>query len=479
MLMHDFMTILFAASEAAPFATTGGLGEVLAALPRFVSECGHEVVVVLPGYPALMAGAAPVDVQFSLPIGDSLQPVNVFERTQPDGQQILLIHNEALFGRPGIYGDALASYPDNALRFIFFSRAVVELAKRLEPLPQILHLHDWQTALVPALVSEQKLPFRTVLSLHNVAYQGSFPMADFACTNLPSRWLTHEGFEFYGSLNLLKGGILTADALTTVSEVYRRQILTKESGSGLHAVLASRADRLHTVPNGVDVERWNPESAELICAPFSTDQPQGKHICRAALLSELNLVPNPACPVFAMNGRLADQKGYDLLIPLLPKLLAADARLIIAADGDAALRKDLLAACRQHSGKMAFLPNPDPNFSHRLFAGADVLLVPSHFEPCGLAPLNAMRLGTIPLAHATGGLLENLADFDASTGQGNAFLFGPDTQEALWDTLARVIDLFNHPKTWAIPMHNAMHANFPWTRAAQALDALYRRLAQP
>ena len=475
--MRFIMMILFAASEIAPYATTGGLGEVLAALPRYVAEIGHDVVVVLPGYPALMKDATPVNVQFSLPVGDSLQPVNVFECTQPDGQQILLIHNEALFGRPGLYSNAGETYPDNALRFIFFSRAIVELAKRLEPSPQILHLHDWQTALVPALVAEQQLPFRTVLSLHNVAYQGSFPMAEFACTNLPSRWITPHGFEFYGSMNLLKGGILTVDLLTTVSEVYRKQILTPSGGSGLHSVLTERASQLFVVQNGVDSERWNPENPEIVCAPFSIDQLQGKLICREALLSEVQLASQPAAPVFAMLGRLADHKSYDLLLPLLPKLLAADARLIIAGDGDVALRKDLLAACRQHPHKMAFLPFPDPDFPQRLFAGADVLIVPSHFEPCGLAPLNAMRLGALPLAHATGGLLENLFDFDPTSEKGNALLYKPDSSEALWDALLRTLDLFTNKTAWETLMSNAMRSTFPWANAAESLDHLYKKLA--
>ncbi len=472
------MMILFAASEVAPFASTGALGEVLAVLPRLVSEMGHDVVVVLPGYPALMEDAIPLDVRFSLPVGDSLQPVTVYERSQPDGPQVLLIHNEALFGRPGLYGDAFEPYKDNALRFIFFSRAVVELAKRLEPSPQVLHLHDWQTALVPALVAEQQLPFHTVLSLHNVAYQGSFAMAEFACTNLPGRWLTHDGFEFYGSMNLLKGGILTADALTTVSDVYRNQILTPAGGSGLHPLLTNRANDLHTVPSGVDLDRWNPENAEGEYAPFSAHQPEGKLVCRAALLAELELAPNPSAPVFVMLGRLADKKGYDLLFPLLPKLLSADARLIIAGDQDPSLHKDLLAACRQHPGKMTFVASSGSDFTKHLFAGADILLVPSHFDPLSVAPLNAMRFGTVPVALANGGLLEHFSDFDPATGQGNAILFAHDTSEAFWDAIVRAITLFGKSATWKIPMTNAMNARFPWTRAAETLDRLYRKLVE-
>jgi starch synthase len=464
------MTILFAASEVAPDAATGGLGEVLASLPRFLEALGHDVVVVLPGYPALMADATPVDVRFSLSVGDALQPVTVYEKIQADGTQLLLIHNDALFGRPGIYGDASAAYPDNAVRFIFFSRAVVELAKRLQPSPSILHLHDWQTALVPAIVREQRLPFHTVLTLHNAAYQGSFPASDFALTNLPFHWMAPTGLEFYGALNLLKGGILTADALTTVSSTYRRELLTPEGGCGLHEVLRGRADAFHVIPNGVDPERWNPEPL------FSAEAPEGKAKCRAALLVETGLRPNPTGPVFAMFARLADQKGFDVLLPLLPRLFTDDVRLIVAGDGSATLRRDLLAACRQHPAKFAFLPEWDFEFPERLFAGADALLVPSHFEPCGLAPLNALRFGTIPVAHATGGLLENLADYDPATRTGNALLYRNDSSAALWDAIGRASALFRDKPAWEQPVRNAMRTVLSWETSARALDSLYRRL---
>ena len=474
------MTVLFAASEIAPEASTGGLGEVLAALPRSLGDAadeGHVVAVALPGYPALMKGATPLEVSFSLSVGDSLQPVQVFERTQPDGTQLLLIHNEALFGRPGLYGSSTSIYPDNAQRFIFFSRAVVELAKRMSPAPQIIHAHDWQTALIPALVKEQNLPFKTVLSLHNLAYQGSFPASDFAFTNLPHHWMAPAGLEFYGSMNLLKGGILAADALTTVSAVYRREILTSEGGFGLHSVLQQRASELHTVPNGVDPGRWNPAENSILAAPFTAASPEEKKNCRTHLLQELNLLPAPKGVVFAMMGRLADQKGFDLLLPLLPRLLASDSRLVIAGDGEPTLRADLLSACRQHPHKLAFLPSWDATFPQRLFAGADVLLVPSHFEPCGLAPLQALRFGCVPVAHATGGLVENLSDFQPAAGTGNALLYFADSSSALWDAIVRAKLLFEDQAVSAKLRENAMRSEFPWKKAVTALRALYSRLA--
>ena len=475
------MTVLFAASEIAREASTGGLGEVLAALPRYVgasAQEGHEVAVALPGYPALMEGATPLEVHFSLSVGDSLQPVKVFERIQPDGTQLLLIHNEALFGRPGIYGDCQSAYPDNALRFIFFSRAVVELAKRMSPAPQIIHAHDWQTALIPSLVKEQNLPFKTVLTLHNLAHQGSFGASDFAYTNLPHHWMTPSGLEFYGSMNLLKGGILAADILTTVSEVYRREILTPEGGFGLHGVLQERVADLFTVPNGVDPERWSPNLGHSLAAPFSVDSPAGKQACKGKLLNELNLLPSPKGVVFAMMGRLADQKGFDLLLPLLPRLLSSDARVIIAGDGEPTLRADLLTACRQHPHKLAFLPRWDPSFPQRLFAGSDILLVPSHFEPCGLAPLQALPFGCVPLAHATGGLMENLTDYQTTQGTGNALLYFRDDSAALWDAIVRAKLLFQDRLTAGKIVQNALRSEFPWERAVRALGPLYRRLAQ-
>ncbi len=470
------MTILFAASEVAPDACTGGLGEVLAALPRYMAEQGHATAVVLPGYPSLMEGAVALGVKFSMAVGDSLQPVTIFERTQPDGTQVLLIHNDALFGRPGIYGDEGVPYDDNALRFTFFSRAVVELAKRLDPQPDILHLHDWQTALVPVLVREQQLAFKTVLTLHNLSFQGSFPPSNFVFTNLPAHWMTPMGLEFYGAMNLLKGGILHADLLTTVSETYRRQILTPEGGCGLHSILQSKEAQLHAVPNGVDPMRWSPELSSALDAPFSATQPQGKSVCRAALVSELSLGPAPSGPVFAMMGRLADQKGFDLLLPLLPRLCAADVRVMIAGDGAPSLRRDLLAACRQHPHKLAYLPVWDQDFPQRLLAGADFLLVPSHFEPCGLAALQGLACGAVPIAHATGGLMENLRDFDPSSGAGNALLYHADSVQALWDAISRGLSLFEQRNTWERLVQNALKSEFSWETSAARLNSLYFRL---
>lgn len=469
------MTILFAAGEVAPLASTGGLGDVIASLPKFISKLGHDVAVALPGYPALMEQATPIGVHFSILLGDTAHSAEIFERIAPDGTQWLLIGNDSFFNRGGLYGNDKGPYPDNASRFIFFSKAVVELARRLQPNPDVIHVHDWHTALVPVLVRDQQLPLKTVLTLHNAQHQGDFWALDFGFTNLKPHWFSPSGLEFYDRMNLLKGGILCADTLTTVSTAYRSAILSSPEGFGLQEVLKSRQFELFSVANGVDPDLWNPNSKQDLASSFSSSNFSGKAICKAALLKETGLKPDPSGPVFAMLGRLADQKGFDLLMPLLPRLLASDSRLIVVGDGDPALRRDLFAAVRQHPSKMAFCNRWETSFSKHVLAGADVLLAPSHFEPSGLSPLYACRYGTIPVAHATGGMLENFLDYDPVTQQGNALLYHHDSQPALWDAIQRAQLYFQTKKEWAAIMARAMTAHPSWEDAANHYDALYRR----
>ena len=478
------MTILFAASEIAPLASTGGLGETVASLPRVVSAQGHDAAVALPGYPALLENAEPLEVEFDVIVGDKTLHASIYDRTLPDGTQLLLVRNDALFERAGLYCDPKNNEPfaDNAERFIFFSKAVVELAKRMDPTPAVVHAHDWQTALVPVLIREQALPIRTVLTLHNVAFQGSFCGVDFQLTNLPQHWMSPSGLEFFGAMNLLKGGILAADALTTVSKRYREEILNSPQGCGLEGTLRFRAGDLISVPIGVDPARWSPsrpDAAANLAAAFSAEDPSGKTKCRAALLEEAGLPPDAEAPVFVMLGRLADQKGFDLLLPLVPKILSTDARLIIAGDGDALLHRELLIACRRHPKKLAFLHNWQPGFPQRLMAGGDILLMPSHFEPGGLAPLHALAYGTVPVAHAVGGLADNLTNFVPAECSGNSLLYYRDNEEALLNAIVRGKLLFKDKPVWNKLVQNALASKFPWEKAAAALDSLYHRIVGP
>lgn len=471
------MKILFAASEMAPLARSGGLGDVLEALPLALAGRGHEVSVVLPFYQGLHAHPAlapeSTGVRVPIQIGSKRLEAEFLQASAPNGIQLFLVRCDALFDRAGLYGADGHDFADNAERFIFFSKAVVELARRLTPPPDVLHVHDWQTALVPVLLKERGLPFKSVLTLHNLAYQGSFWAFDFGLTNLPGHYFGAGGVEFFGQLNLLKGGILFADQLTTVSERYAREIQTPAGGSGLDAVLREHAGKLSGILNGADYALWNPAADAHLPAPYSPDQLEGKKAAREALLARFELAPNPRGPVFGMVTRLAEQKGLDLLLPLLDRLLADDVRLIVLGEGDCAYERELLVASQRHRSRFAFRRGMDEPLSHLILGGADMALIPSHFEPCGLTAMYALRYGTLPVAHATGGLFQILQDYDHASG--NGFLFHDYQPGAFWDAILRAKRFFADPAHWQSLMRRAMACDFSWGRAVGRYEAVYRR----
>ena len=388
---------------------------------------------------------------------------------------MFLIRCDEFFDRDGLYSTGGADFADNAERFIFFSRAVVELARRVLPPPDVLHLHDWQTALVPVLVRQARLPFRTVLTIHNLACQGSFWSVDFGLTGLPGEFFSARGVEFYGQVNLLKGGILHADALTTVSERYAREIQTPEYGCGLDAVMREHAGKLSGILNGADYTQWNPATDPRLPETYSPANLAGKKTCRAALLKELGLAPEPRGPVFAMVSRLAEQKGIDVLLPLLDRLLSNDVRLAILGQGDPAYEHALALASRRHPERFAYRPSMDDRLAHLIEAGADLSLIPSHFEPCGLSAMYSLKYGTLPIARATGGLHQIIQDFDPSSGTGTGFLFFEYTPEALWDAMVRAQSDYADEPAWAALVQRAMAADFSWPRAVGRYEEVYRR----
>ncbi|MES2572069.1 MAG: glycogen/starch synthase, partial [Verrucomicrobiota bacterium] len=347
----------------------------------------------------------------------------ILQGEAPNGVQLFLVRRDEYFDRSGLYGADGRDYGDNAERFIYFSKAVVELARRVVPPPQIVHVHDWQTALVPALIKERALPLKTVFTIHNLAYQGRFWGIDFALTNLPGEYFSEEGVEFYGNLNLLKGGILFADHLTSVSERYAREIQSPEYGCGLDPVLRKSAEKLTGILNGADSITWNPENDPFLETHYSERDLSGKAACRKALLKELELDPDPSGPVIAMVSRLAEQKGIDILLPIIDRLLADDVRLIILGEGSSAYERELMIASKRHAGRFAFHKALDEALAHRIEAGADLALFPSHFEPCGLSAMYSLKYGTLPVARATGGLYQIVRDYDSGNDSGTGFLF--------------------------------------------------------
>jgi starch synthase len=413
-----------------------------------------------------------VDVQG----GGKVYVARYLEGRSASGVQVFLIRCDEFFDRPGIYGERGKPYEDNAARFIFFCKAALELARRLTPQLQILHGHDWAAALVPMFVHAQGLPFKTVLTIHHVADQGSFWGLDFALTNLRERFFTLYGLEFFGRLNFLKGGILYADRITTVSEHYRREILTPVGGHGLDGVLRENAHRLSAILDGVDYTRWNPASDRLIPARYDARRLRGKQICREALLKEMKLESAPCGPVFGMVTRVVQEKGFEILVPLLDRLLWDDVRMIILGEGDPAYETALAVAARKFPTRFVYQKNYGEKLVHLIEAGIDISLIPSRFEPAGVSAMYNLKYGALPVARVTGGIQEIIEDYDPTTDSGYGFLCYEYSSEAFWDAIKRARQIFRDGRLWTRLMNRAMARNFSWDASAQRYEALYREL---
>jgi starch synthase len=467
-------------AEGPPLQRTGALIDVMDALPSALRARGHEVSVALPFYREISENRAfktkDSGVTVEVQVGEKIHLARYLEGRSASGVQLFLVRCDEFFDRPGIYGERGKPYEDDAARFVFLCKATLELARRLTPQLEILHVHDWAAALVPVFVHAQGLPFSTVLTIHHVADQGSFCGLDFKLTNLPERFFTIHGIEFFGRLNFLKGGILYADRLTTVSEHYRREILTPEGGCGLDAVLRENAHRLSTILDGADYTRWNPASDRLLPARYNARQLRGKQICRELLLKEMNLAPAPHGPVIGMVTRVVREKGFEILVPLLDRLLWDDVRLIILGEGDPAYETALAVTAKKFPTRFAYQKDYDEKLAHLIEAGMDISLIPSHFEPAGLGAMYNLKYGALPVARVTGGIQEIIEDYDPIADRGYGFLCYEYSSEAFWDAVKRARGLFSDRKLWTNLMKRAMARNFSWDEAAERYEALYRAL---
>ncbi len=411
-------------------------------------------------------------------VGDKTYVADYFEARSAGGVQLFLVRCDDFFDRPGIYGEQGQPYEDNAARFIFFCKAALELARRLTPVLQILHVHDWAAALVPVFVRAHNLPFATLLTIHHIADQGSFWGLDFNLTNLPERFFTLHGVEFFGRLNFLKGGILYADRITTVSEHYRREI-SRPSGAGGHGldlVMRGNAHRLTAILHGADYTRWNPASDCFLPAQYDGRRLRGKQTCRDALLKEMKLAPAPHGPVFGMVTRVVEEKGFEVLMPLLDQLLWDDVRLIILGEGDPAYETALAIAARKFPDKFAYQKDYDEKLAHLIEAGMDISLIPSRFEPAGLRAMYDLRYGALPAARATGGIQEIIEDYDPTMDRGYGFLCYEYSSEAFWDAIKHARETFRNRAIWVKLMKRAMARNFSWDVSARRYEELYKEL---
>ena len=458
----------------------GALVDVMDALPSALRDRGNEVSVALPFYREIRENRAfkkkDTGITVEVQVGDTTHVARYLEGRSASGVQLFFIRCDEFFDRTGIYGERGKPYDDNAARFIFFSKAVVELARRLTPQLEVLHVHDWAPALVPVFVHAHGLPFSTVLTIHHVADQGSFWGLDFHLTNLPEQFFTMHGVEFFGRLNFLKGGILYADRITTVSEHYRRGILTSEGGCGLDGVLRENAHRLSAILDGVDYTRWNPASDRLLPARYDGRRLRGKRVCREALLKEMNLAPGPRGPVFGMVTRVVQEKGFEILVPLLDRLLWDDVRLIILGAGDPAFETALAVTAKKFPAKFAYRKDYDQKLAHLIQGGMDISLIPSRFEPAGLGAMYNLKYGALTVARVTGGIQEIIEDYDPTMDSGYGFLCYEYSSDAFWDAMKRARQIFRDQDVWIKLMKRAMARNFSWDVSAEHYEALYSEL---
>ncbi|MEY2502604.1 MAG: starch synthase [Verrucomicrobiota bacterium] len=475
------MRILMISAEGPPLARATALVDVLEALPRELRARKHEVGIVMPFYREISENMAidlrDTGITVDVRLGEKNYVAEFVEGRTAGGVQTFFVRCDAFFDRPTIYGEHGVAYEDNAARFIFFCKAAVEMARRMTPTPQILHCHDWAAAFVPVLIAEQRLPFATVLTIHHLAEQGSFWGLDFGLTNLPERYFKPQGVEYFGRLNLLKGGIVFAGKITTVSERYRREMLSPEGGCDLDIVLREHAHRLTAILNGADYRRWNPETDHLLPRQFGPGNLEGKAVCRDLLLDGLGLAPAPAGPVFGMVTRLVPEKGFDLLMPLLDRLLSDDVRLIILGEGDAGYETALAIASRKYPAKFAYRSHYDETLAHLIEAGADITLIPSKIEPSGLSAMYSLKYGALPVARATGGIQEIIEDYDCTLDSGFGFLCYATTPDAFWDSIKRAREIFQDKSTWTTLMERAMARDFSWSEAAARYESIYGDLA--
>ncbi len=479
------LKILFAVSEVAPFSKTGGLADVAAALPRALAAIGHDVRIVTPRYREFSGSG---DRVASLRVDSPSGPVGVtVVRVRLPGSSIpvyALQDDRGWFDRDGLYQSGGRDFDDNLERFAFFSRAVLELPGALNWMPEIVHCHDWQTALVPVYLktrgrlngADAARP-RTVLTIHNLGYQGVFPGERFPATGLGWDSFTPDGLEFYGLVNLLKGGLLAADVLTTVSPTYAREIQTEPYSHGLHGVLAARGTDLIGIINGIDGVEWDAARDPVLAAPFSASALDGKAACRDDLLHRLGLAPGPA-PVLAMVTRLAHQKGVDLVVELLPELVTLDLRVVILGTGDPAYEAALREWSAKAPDRLAAVLRFDDALAHQVMAGADLFVMPSRYEPCGLSQMYAMRYGAVPVCHQTGGLADTVVDYrprSAREGRATGFLFRPCDADGLIRALQLALAVHRDRTAWRQLITAGMRADFGWERSAADYVRVYRR----
>src|SRR6201997_640520 len=479
------MHIAFVASECVPFSKTGGLADVVGALPRALAAAGHQVSVYLPRYRmSKLPDAQTVVRSITVPFDDRYRFCSVVTGGSHSGIRFYFVDYPPYFDRDALYGTPAGDYPDNAERFALFSRAVIEASKILG-VPDIFHCHDWQSALVPVLLRplySEDPAFRdvgTVFTIHNMGYQGLFPPDTLPLLMLPWDLFTISKMEFFGQVNFLKGALTYADFITTVSRKYSQEIQTAEYGFGLEGVLRDRAATVTGILNGVDYDEWSPQTDKFIVAKYSPQDLSGKAKCKQDLLASFGAAnADPKLPVIGIVSRFAAQKGFDLIAQVMDRLAREEMIIVALGAGDKPYEELFLRLNKQFPNKIAVKVAYDNAIAHKIEAGADMFLMPSRYEPCGLNQIYSLKYGTVPIVRATGGLDDTIEPWDARSGRGTGFKFSEYSGEALLRTIKEALRAFQDQSSWQRLMRNGMAKDFSWNASAKEYVRGYERVGR-
>lgn len=465
------MKVVFCASEAVPFAKTGGLADVCGALPQEIAELGHEVIVILPEYRSVLQSAV-------------LKPLDRdFDYAQPAKNVRVYFVKHDMYLREGLYGDHVSDYPDNLRRFAYFCSKSLELFSRINFYPDIVHCHDWQTALIPLYLKDRSREYvpaphpcpKTVLTVHNVSYQGIFPKEAMPETGLGWEYFSLSGLEFYDQVNLIKGGILFADMVNTVSPTHCCEMQMKEFGCGLDGVLRERRGNFEGILNGVDYRIWNPQGDPHIAKRYSASRPDDKHFNKENLQESCGLARNGRFFLAGFVGRLVEQKGIDLLINVLPHMAENRMQAAILGSGDVKYENILSGLAQQYPSALFFSSRFDDALAHRIYAGADIFLMPSRFEPCGIGQMIGFKYGTVPVVHKTGGLADTVYDYQLNDHAGTGFVASEYNGGAFLLAVRRARELFADCEKWRHLTQRLMRLNLSWRESAKKYTALYEK----
>jgi len=478
------MKILIASPEVYPFVKTGGLADVTGALPKALKKLGVDARVILPKHKGIDESRFPLkykNYKIACQISMGFVEAEIVESEYDDGVIAYLVEQDEYYNRDYLYSTPDGDYQDNATRFIFFSKSILEAIKVTGFKPNVLHCNDWETALAPVFLKTiykddpQLKDIATLFTIHNIGYQGIFWQYDMHLLNLGWEYFSPDYLEFFGNINFMKGGIIFSDIINTVSKKYSEEIQTPEFGYGLDGVLRTRKNDLYGIINGIDYDEWNPETDELLPARYSNRNLKNKTICKKTLLKEFNIEQNEDYPLIATISRLAEQKGFDLIVSGIEEMLSLGVNYVVLGTGERKYHEILNELSKKFSRSFAVKISYDNKLAHLIEAGADMFLMPSRYEPCGLNQLYSLKYGTVPIVRAVGGLDDTIIDYTENPEIGTGFKFREYTKEAMLDAIKRAIGLYKNRDLWQSLMIRCMKEDYSWERSAKEYIELYKK----